>query len=241
MARVSAVIPAHNEEKTVADVVEAARAAQLVDDVVVVDSVSQDVTAEVARSHGARVVRADEPGKGQAMRSGVQATDAGVIVFLDADLLRLKPSHIDALVKPVLEGEAAMVCGLFDRGPLLNPIFLRLLPILTGERAVWREIFESLAEDAVQGYMIEAALNSRCADLGLERRAFVCDNLWHRTKEEKYPNKLFGLLSKIAMLGVAAWSYLFYWIKYRLRRAAGQSPRKLVISLRRRLLTRGAP
>lgn len=241
MARVSAVIPAHNEQHTVAEVVKAARSAYLVDDVIVVDSASKDETSEVARQNGARVVRAEKAGKGQAMRAGVEATDAGVIVFLDADLLRLKPSHVDALVKPVLDGDAAMACGLFDRGPLLNPIFLKFLPILTGERAVWRELFESLDEESVQGYKIEAALNSRCADLGLERLAFVCDGLWHRTKEEKYPNRAVGFVSKMAMLGIAAWSYLTYWLRYRLPRLLRDIPRRLIIGLRRRLLTRGAP
>jgi glycosyltransferase involved in cell wall biosynthesis len=241
MARVSAVIPAHNEEKTVGSVVDAANAAKFVDDVIVVDSVCRDRTVEVARSHGARIVRAGRPGKGQAMSAGVRATDAGVIVFLDADLLRLKPSHVDALVEPVLCGDAAMACGLFDRGPLLNPIFLNALPILTGERAIWREIFESLDDESVQGYKIEAALNSRCADLGLERVAFVCDGLWHRTKEKKYPNRVVGFSAKIGMLAVAVWSYLLYWIKYRLRRWVGQIPRRLVIGVRRRLGTRGAP
>ncbi len=130
MARVSAVIPAHNEEQTVGNVVDAARAADLVDEVIVVDNATRDRTAEVARAHGARVIREDRPGKGQAMSAGVRATSAGVIVFLDADLLRLKPSHIDSLVRPVLEGDVAMSCGLFDRGRVLNPIFLHSLPII---------------------------------------------------------------------------------------------------------------
>lgn len=78
LTRVSAVIPAHNEEQTVGNVIDAARAAKLVDKVIVVDNASEDRTSEVALTHGARVIREEKPGKGQAMSAGVRATSAGV-------------------------------------------------------------------------------------------------------------------------------------------------------------------
>ena len=68
-------------------------------------------------AHGAQVVAEPLTGKGEAMRAGVDATDAEVIVFLDADLVGLRPDHVDALVRAVRDG-AGMACGLFDRGPL---------------------------------------------------------------------------------------------------------------------------
>ena len=93
------------------------------------------------------------PGKGEAMRAGVAAVDrADVIVFLDADLVGLRPKHVDRLVRDVTGRGADMACGLFDRGPLANPIFLRHLPVLTGQRAVRRELFELLDDADVRGY-----------------------------------------------------------------------------------------
>ena len=74
-------------------VVYAALDAYLVDDVVVVDNASSDGTATVAAAHGARVVYEPVPGKGEAMRAGVAAaTGSDIIVFLDADLVGLRPA-----------------------------------------------------------------------------------------------------------------------------------------------------
>lgn len=215
---VAAIIPAHNEAKTVGDVVRVALQCRYVDEVIVVDDVSTDETAACAAEAGAKVVPATTLGKGEAMSEGVASTDAGILLFLDGDLLGLEVDHLDRLVKPVLEKEAMMTCGLFDRGPLLNPIFLRLLPVLTGERALPRELFESLDPDDTEGYKIEAALNSRCGEIGGKRVCFVCPGLWHLTKEKKYPNPVEGFLRKILMLLTAIWEYLAYRFRRRMSR-----------------------
>ena len=205
---VTAVIPAWNEAQTVGAVVYAALDARLVDDVVVVDNASTDATATVAAAHGARVVFEPTPGKGQAMRTGVAAApDARVVVFLDADLVGLSPAHIDRLVATVVGDRADMACGLFDRGPLANRIFLDALPVLTGQRAVRRELFDLLDGDDVRGYRVEAALNSLVAQRCLVRRDEVLPGLWHRTKEEKLASPVVGHATKLAMLASACWSY----------------------------------
>jgi glycosyltransferase involved in cell wall biosynthesis len=205
--RVAAVIPAWNEAETVGAVVYAALDARLVDDVVVVDNASTDGTADAAASHGARVVHEPKAGKGEAMRTGVAAADADVIVFLDADLVGLRPHHVDALVASVVANEADMACGLFDRGPVANPIFLEGLPVLTGQRAMRRELFEWLDLRDVRGYRVEAALNSLVAQRGLRRCDQVLPGLWHRTKEEKLASPVVGFFVKLAMLVSACWSY----------------------------------
>jgi glycosyltransferase involved in cell wall biosynthesis len=209
------VIPAYNEAATVGEVVEVALQSDLIDEVLVVDNASTDDTAAAAAKAGARVETCTVPGKGQAMASGVAATGAPVIVFLDADLVGLVPGHVDRLADTVLSGRAAMACGLFDRGPMLNRLFLEVLPILTGQRALRREIFEGLHHKDQCGYKIEAALNSRCKELGEPVESFVCDGLWHRTKEEKYPSVLEGFVRKQGMLITAVAAYA----GYRLRKA----------------------
>lgn len=209
-ASVAAVIPAYNEELTVGDVVDAASAAQRVDEVIVVDNRSHDGTARVAAEHGARVVFCPTPGKGEAMRAGVSATDKDVLVFLDADLVGLRPEHVDALVTAVDNG-AAMSCGLFDRGRLLNPLFLHALPVLTGQRALSRALFEAVPAEEIRGYRVEAALNAFVKRHGLPVEEFVCPGLWHRQKEQKFPTPLQGFLAKVAMLATAVAAYVSWW------------------------------
>ncbi|HEX8804363.1 MAG TPA: glycosyltransferase family 2 protein [Acidimicrobiales bacterium] len=218
---VAAVVPARNEARTVGAVVYAALDSRLVDEVVVVDNGSADGTAAVAAAHGARVVHEPTPGKGEAMRAGVAATDAGVVVFLDADLVGLRPGHIDELVCAVLSGDADMACGLFDRGPLANRIFLEGLPVLTGQRALPRHLFERLDLGDVRGYRVEAALNSLVARDDLVRCDRVLPGLWHRTKEEKAANPVVGFATKVAMLLSACWSYARFALA---RRALSPAP-----------------
>ena len=91
--QVSVVIPALNEEATVADVVSAARAS-CADEVIVVDSDSTDATAANAEAAGATVLNwrdiapeiPVQPGKGEALWRGVLAAQGDIVVFLDADV-----------------------------------------------------------------------------------------------------------------------------------------------------------
>jgi glycosyltransferase involved in cell wall biosynthesis len=208
MGRTAAVIPTGNEAATIGAVVYAALDARLVDEVVVVDNASTDGTGPVAAAHGARVIREPVPGKGEALRAGVAAVpDASLLVFLDGDLVGLRPDHVDRLAGAVASGAVDMACGSFDRGPVLNRM-ASVLPVLTGQRSLRRNLFERLAPPDVRGYRVEAALNCLVARAGLVRRDEVLDGLWHRTKEEKLATPARGHATKVAMLGSAAWGYL---------------------------------
>ncbi len=212
---VAVIIPAYNEAATVAQVAAVARQARGVDRVIVVDDGSADRTAEAAASvPGVQVIRLERnQGKGEAMRAGAAAAaDAEILVFLDADLTGLKPEHVERLIEPVRRGEAVMACGLFDRGPWLNWWFLHVFPVLTGERALRRELFDALEPDELHGYKVEAALNSLCRLNRFPVRYFVLDGMFHVVKERKR-GPLLGLLGKIAMLTVAAWSYVYFHLK----------------------------
>ena len=99
----SVVLPARDEEATVAEVVAAyapLRDRGLVDELLVVDSWSTDRTAARARAAGADVVHVAEvfpeveagPGKGEAMWRGLGATTGDLVAFCDADVLDAGPA-----------------------------------------------------------------------------------------------------------------------------------------------------
>jgi glycosyltransferase involved in cell wall biosynthesis len=212
---VAVIIPALNEAETIGPVVAAARGARTVDQVIVVDNGSSDETASIAAAQGAQVVHEAARGKGEAMRRGVAATDAPVLVFLDADLYGLEPRHVDALASRILSGKADMACGLCDRGSTRNTLQLHYLPILSGQRALRRELFLLLAPDEASGYKVEVALNSLVRQRKLRRRLFILTGVRHRTREEKAPHPVTGFLYKLKMLLTAAWSYLSFSFRHR--------------------------
>jgi len=112
MSIIVAIIPAHNEELSIAQVVrEIPR--QLVQQVIVVDNNSTDATAERATQAGASVVFEREQGYGAACLRGIEVAKelgADLIVFLDGDYSDY-PEEIPQLVAPILVGEADFVIG----------------------------------------------------------------------------------------------------------------------------------
>lgn len=81
--RVTVVIPCLNEERGIEQVL--GRMPAFVDEVIVVDNDSTDRTAEVARAHGARVIREKVRGYGRAYKTGLMEARGDIIVTLDGD------------------------------------------------------------------------------------------------------------------------------------------------------------
>jgi glycosyltransferase involved in cell wall biosynthesis len=110
--RVAAVIPAYNEEATIAQVVEGIR--RVVDRVIVVDDGSSDDTADRARTAGAEVIahRANA-GKGAAVRTGLHRVfdePFTHVLLLDADMQHL-PAEAASLVAEAGRSGADVVVG----------------------------------------------------------------------------------------------------------------------------------
>ena len=85
---VAVVVPAYNEEATIAAVVREFRGQENVDRVIVVDNNCRDRTAPLAREAGAEVVQESAPGYGCAIRAGLdhgERTGADVLVITEAD------------------------------------------------------------------------------------------------------------------------------------------------------------
>jgi glycosyltransferase involved in cell wall biosynthesis len=129
-APLAVVIPAYNEEPTVADVVAAIppEAAGLQTEVIVVVDGAKDATAARATEGGALVC--DVPvnrGQGAALRLGywlARARGAQVIVTIDADG-QYDAQEIAGVVGPILRGEADFVSGSRRLGSELTTDFTR--------------------------------------------------------------------------------------------------------------------
>jgi len=187
MAKVTAIIPAFNEEATVAAVVDAARRSGVVDKVIVVDDGSTDRTAAEAAAAGAEVIRLPENrGKGAAMHAGVEAAgDAEVVVFLDADLINLRAEQVRALVEPVVSRRADATLGVFKGGRNTTDLAQAITPFLSGNRALRREALEEVDSLADSGWGAEVAITRYLNKHRMRTELVTLSEVTQRTKEEK--------------------------------------------------------
>ncbi|MDD5676887.1 MAG: glycosyltransferase [Kiritimatiellae bacterium] len=111
---ISVILPCLNEDASLGQVIESARQGiaklALPEDIVVVDNGSTDRSVQVAREHGARVLREPRRGYGFALRKGFENARYDIIVMGDADL-SYDLSMLNELVAPLLKGEADFVMG----------------------------------------------------------------------------------------------------------------------------------
>ena len=113
---VSIVIPAYNEEATVAQVVSVARKLSYVDEVIVVDDGSSDRTVEEAESAGATVIsHLTNEGKGSAIKTGFKNSHGNIVAFIDADVSNFTSGKIDKIIRPILEDRTDITKTKFAR------------------------------------------------------------------------------------------------------------------------------
>lgn len=156
MADVAVVIPAYNEAPRIAEVVRACLAAKEPRRVLVVDDGSTDGTTDAARSAGAEVlVMPRNGGKARAMDAGVRAVWNNGILFLDADLVGIRPDEIDAMIEPWLRGIKMVVGTITDGQRYLFSVFAGPR---TMARTTW--LWAATAEPSLveSGYGVEVVL-----------------------------------------------------------------------------------
>lgn len=107
---ISVIIPTLNEETAIGKVI--ANVPDWVDGVIVSDNGSKDDTLKIAEEMGAVILKGQGGGYGAACLAGIEALpDAcDIVVFVDGDYSDY-PDRMDALVDPILAGDAHLVIG----------------------------------------------------------------------------------------------------------------------------------
>lgn len=188
MHSITAIIPAYNEEKTIAEVVKTVKSSKLVNKIVVVSDGSEDQTVNIVNKFkDIEVVDLVENiGKGGALRMGMKNCSSDIILLLDADLIGLTVDHIETLIAPVLRNDADMTIGIFNKGRITTDFAQRLIPYLSGQRAVRRGILENTSNIDINRYGLEAAITKYAKSSSIRVKEVPLYNLTHMMKEEKF-------------------------------------------------------
>ena len=187
--KTAVIIPAHNEENTIANVIKAAKGCEFLDEIIVVDDGSFDQTAEVAKAQVVKVVsNSINLGKGEALERGVGATDAQILLFLDADLIDLTTRHIDNLLIPVLKQGYDMSVGAVDRSQIsnfLNRIFQKIESPFSGMRTMKRSFWNEIPQKYKKDFYVESTITYLAKKKKLKVFPFVLKGVKHIIKEKK--------------------------------------------------------
>lgn len=165
--KVSIVIPVYNEERWLADCLEAvAKQSSMPGEVIVVDNNSTDGTLKIARRYRfVRVIREPRQGTVFARDAGFQAAQGDILARIDADTL-IPPDWVAKVAQAFEDPDTAAVTGpprfydakpawFFDSSQVL--FYQRFQRLLTGtyvlwganmaiRRGVWRQIAPLCAE-----------------------------------------------------------------------------------------------
>lgn len=197
--QIAAIVPAYNEAERIGDVLRVLVECGEFAEIVVVDDGSSDGTAAIAETFPVRVVRLEQnQGKSQAMETGVALTTTPYLFFCDADMSGLDIGMIKEIVSPVIEGKTEMMIAVHNRSIYYASFILSLIPLLAGQRALTRELWETIPPEHKKGYMIESALNFYARYWGKGYHYKVFKGLGQTIKEKKYGWKS-GLLLRWKM------------------------------------------
>lgn len=184
--RVAAIIPAFNEEQNIASVLRVLMAVPEIDDIIVVNDGSTDDTSRVAREIGVRVLDlAENSGKGSALKAGAEQVTADILLFLDADLLGLTITHVQELLRPVMNGDHEATVGIFEGGRTSTDWAQALTPFLSGQRAMRKQLLIGADYLDSAGYGVELQMHRQLKRMGKEPYAVILHDVTQVMKEEK--------------------------------------------------------
>jgi glycosyltransferase involved in cell wall biosynthesis len=158
--KVSFLIPAYDEAKTIGEVLDRIAALDLESQAIVVDDGSTDRTAEIAEEKGALVIRQPNRGKGAAIRAAIPHIEGEIAVIQDADM-EYDPADVPALIEPILSGHADVVFG----------------SRLSGGRPQRAYLFWHLAGNRFLSLLTNVLFNTTLSDMETGYKAFRADVL----------------------------------------------------------------
>lgn len=181
--KVSAIVPAYNEEMRIKNVLKVLASSSDVDEVICVNDGSTDKTLSIAKSvRGVRILSFKKNyGKAYAIAMGVTKATGNIVIFVDADLVGFNNESIHSLVIPLKTNKYDAAIG-YRTGNMEKFVFKPL----SGERAYFKkDILPLLLKIKDKGYGLELYLNYAFKDKCVKLLALK--GVMHTLKHKKQP------------------------------------------------------
>jgi glycosyltransferase involved in cell wall biosynthesis len=175
VSKVSVVIPAYDEGRTIREIIERVRAVPIEKEIIVVDDCSTDNTWEelkkLADEGAIKLFRHTvNKGKGAACRTGLAQVTGDVVIIQDADL-EYDPADYPILLDPIIKGRSKVVYGSRFLGPhkamyFWHSVGNKLLTLITNV------LFDTTLTDMETCYKVFTAEIARSLKLKSNRWGF---------------------------------------------------------------------
>lgn len=185
--RISAIVPAYNEEGRIKKVLEVLATYPDFREIIVVDDGSTDKTEEESKQFDLIYIKNEtNRGKGYSMDRAVSLAKSDIVFFCDADVTGLTHEIIDNIVTPVVKGEVDMFIGMRNRKWYVFHQVMSFVPLLGGERALTKELWQKLPDYYKYNFRIETGLNFYSTHFGKGFKYEIFKGLSQTIKEKKY-------------------------------------------------------
>ena len=185
--KISCIIPAYNEEKTIYGVIESVKGSGLFDEVIVVSDGSTDMTSIIVNKINGIIFidLENNVGKGGAVWNGLQKATGDIVLMLDADLIGLEKTHFERILEPLLNHESEVCIGIIQHKQRVWMSFFQALGSnLSGQQAFYRAIVED-AEIKDSRFGLEMALKNHFKKKKVRVRKIFLPGVSHLMKEQK--------------------------------------------------------
>ena len=194
----SCIIPAYNEASRIGRVLAVVTSCPLVNEVVVIDDCSFDMTSEVVKKYPGVILLTHTVNKGKSISvyDGIQKATGDILLFLDADLENLTMNNLEKLIMPVFTGNADITISLRGNAPSVWKVLG--IDYISGERCFRRSFLEGSLEAVkkLHGFALEVFLNYQI----IRRKLRIAIVVWSNVRSP-LKRKHFGLHLDFLIMG----------------------------------------
>jgi dolichol-phosphate mannosyltransferase len=156
--KISVIIPAYNELKTLPEILRKVKGTGIVNETIIVDDGSSDGTTEFLKNMPAQgykvIFLKSKGGKGRAIREALKSVTGDIVIVQDADL-EYDPNDYSSLIAPIASGAADIVYGSRWLSKKLNSVPMNLFRLGRGFLTVFTNLLYSIKiTDEPCGYKV---------------------------------------------------------------------------------------